>query len=225
MRHWYDFQLEDVERRITEMKAPKLLDAGCGTGSESLWFALNGAQVTAVDIDDRLLGVAKARHANLVTEGHDLAPCVFNKQKILDVTGTYDLIWLEQAFHHMEPREQVVAKLADLLAPGGLVLFCETNAWNPLLQFQFYRMRRFKTIIKHRGEIWGNERVLTPGRLAKHMKDAGLTVTQKKYYRVFPAGAAFDRMLSFEERAARLGLSVVAPFVFTHYGLVAQKPF
>ena len=224
MRHWYDFQLRDIERLLKEKVAPKLLDAGCGTGTESLWFALNGADVTAIDIDDHLLAVANARRTFLIEQELELASCRFKKQKILDATGTYDFIWLEQAFHHMEPREDVVAKLADLLAPEGYILFCETNAWTPLLQYQFYRLRKFKFIIRHQGEIWGNERVLTPGRLAKHMAGAGLSVEHRNYFRIFPSGERFDRMLSFEKTVEQAGLSIVAPFLFTHYGLVAQKP-
>lgn len=179
MRYWYDFQLTDINALLAKMRSPRLLDAGCGNGTESLWFALNGANVTAVDIDEKLLDVAQHRLEDL--RQHSSAPlqCTFSKKKILDVEGKYDLIWLEQAFHHMEPREQVVSKLADLLTPGGYVVFCETNAWNPLLQLQFFKLRRFRTIIRYHGEVWGNERILTAGRLAKHLRSAGLRVTQK----------------------------------------------
>lgn len=42
---------------------PRLLDAGCGLGSEAILFSLLGAKVIGVDLDEERLEVARARVA------------------------------------------------------------------------------------------------------------------------------------------------------------------
>jgi hypothetical protein len=47
---------------------------------------------------------------------------------------------------HLEPRADVVAKLARLVVPGGHVVFSEANGWNPLLQAFLFKLRGTKTM-------------------------------------------------------------------------------
>lgn len=223
LRFWYDFQLLEINRLVQTLDAPRLLDAGCGIGTESLWFALNGASVTAIDIDDRFLSVGASRLADLERFcGRSLA-CTFERRSISQMEGEFDLIWLEHSFHHMEPRNEVVQKLESLLAPGGYLVFCETNAWNPLLQWQFFMLRGWQTVIKHKGEQWGNERVLTPGSLSRWFERVGLQTISTQYYRVFPAGPRFEWTLDLEKSAENPWVQKMLAPIFTHYSLVAQK--
>lgn len=224
IRHWYDFQLEDITTLVQSIKAPQVLDAGCGTGTESLWFALNGASVTGIDIDDAFLALADARRKELENTIGRALDCRFSRTPILKMSGRFDLIWLENAFHHMEPRDRVVQKLADLLVPGGHLVFCETNAWNPLLQWQFYQLRGTQTITHYEGEMWGNERILTPGSLTRQLRNVGLRPLRTRYFRNFPASAKFESLLQFERLLAGLPFNRLAAPIFTHYGLIAQKP-
>lgn len=224
MRYWYDFQVQQIERLIEKKDGMRVLDAGCGSGTESLWFSYKGADVTAIDIDDRFLDVARARLKDLQSQTSRTLNCRFERKPITHMTGAFDIIWLEHSFHHMEPRDQVVETLSALLAPGGHLVFCETNAWNPLLQWQFFRLRGRETIIEHQGEIWGHERVLTPGKLSKHLKKVGLEVVTQNYYRIFPSNPWYERTLTFERMAQKSRLAWILAPLFTHYEMVAKKP-
>jgi len=137
------------------------------------------------------------------------------------------VIWLEQAFHHLEPREVVTEKIADLLKPGGHVVFQESNALNPFIQALLFRHRGFKTIIhSNRGGkrySYGNERILSARSLARSMAKVGVDKKSVRYFRCFPANRFFDRLFGIEKFMVALQASGIVAPIFTHYNLVAQR--
>ena len=155
--------------------------------------------------------------------------CRFENCSILDFQDKhgFDVIWLEQAFHHLEPRAVVIEKIADLLKPGGHVIFSESNALNPFIQALLFRRRGFKTI-KHsnRNGKWhsfGNERILSARSLAHLMAKVGVDRKSVRYFRCFPANSFFDRLFGIEKLAVALQASGIVAPIFTHYNLVAQR--
>ena len=134
------------------------------------------------------------------------------------------MIWMEQAFHHLEPRAKVLKQIAKLLRPGGRVVFSEANALNPLLQLQLLRARGFKmfyTVETGRGKvIYGNERVLSRGSLKRLLRGVGIEHVSSRYYRLFPARAMFEPLFGLERRIP--SSFWLAP-IFTHYNLVGRK--
>jgi SAM-dependent methyltransferase len=133
------------------------------------------------------------------------------------------LIWLEQAFHHLEPRDEVVRRIAKLLRPGGHVVFSEANAFNPLLQLQGLLMRGLKTRVTVETELgmvsWGHERILSRGALKRLLRRVGIVQVSSRYYRLFPSWPVFESMFALERRMSSFWL----PPVFTHYNLVGRK--
>jgi 2-polyprenyl-3-methyl-5-hydroxy-6-metoxy-1,4-benzoquinol methylase len=219
VRHWYARQSRELVELIHTGKTPRVLEVGCGCGTESLWAAIQGGDVTGIDIDPELQAVAKARLALLDPAGEQLR-CEFRRTSVLDVDEgkPFDIIFLEQSFHHLEPRADVVAKLARLVASGGHVIFSEANAWNPLLQAFLFRLRGTKTIIHHMGHTWGHERITVPSALIRNFAPYKLAPVGLEYFRVFPNIPVADR-LGFVDRAVP---SFVKP-AFTHYNLVLQR--
>jgi len=221
--YWYDHQLRDIDRLIAAGDRPRVLDAGAGTGSESLWFAQNGARVLGIDVDQAALALARERLDLLSARLGVPLECTFDVCPILDVSGTFDIVWLEQAFHHMEPRGEVLDKLASLVVPGGHLVFSEANAWNPLIQAVLYRLRGRRTVIRHQGVLWGHERILTPRRLARLVRSVGFETVSRHYFRVFPAGARYERLFGMERALCRPALQRLAFPIYTHYSLVARR--
>jgi len=224
---WYDNQLNEMLEALEKCPGARILDAGCGTGSESLFLALKGAHVTGIDVSPGKIKIANARQEHLRDSARVEFDLDFYQQSILDVEGTYDLIWLEQAFHHMEPRARIVQQLADLLAPGGRLFFSEANGWNPLLQVKLFKQRGFDTIKRTKtseGElIWGDERILTPMSLKRCLKKAGLKLESRRYFRIFPSGERFDTLLNMERALCDLPIAGVLAPLFSHYSFVAKK--
>ena len=75
----------------------------------------------------------------------------------------YEIIWLNNTFHHIEPRERFAEKIDSLLESCGIVIFTKTNSLNMFFQIQFLKWRGFRTITDlklENGKIvpHGNER-------------------------------------------------------------------
>jgi len=98
------------------------LDAGCGHGSEALWLAARGWQVTAVDFSATVLAHGRSVAATL---GPDIAEHVDWVEGDLAIwtpeTGIYDLV--SSLYVHVAGSvADMVSRLATGVAPGGTLL-------------------------------------------------------------------------------------------------------
>ena len=226
LRHHYSGQTEEIGRLIAEKREPSLLEVGGGCGTEALWFALRGARVLAVDVNNERLAVARARQ-KIVEQGIGRPLNLeFRFCSLFDLPAepSFDLVWMEQAFHHVEPRAQVYDTIAGLLKRDGHVVISEANAWNPFLQLVLFRRRGFQTIVERTTEqgehiLYGNERITIPTVLARGFADAGIVQQSVRYFRVLPNVRAADAFLSLEKWVPHQA----AP-LFSHYNYVGRKP-
>lgn len=220
VRHWYERQTQELMELIRDRKNPGLLEVGCGCGTEALWAAIQGADVTGIDISDDLLAVARARLKVIECHSKDHLRCDFQQMSVLylDETNLFDIIFLEQTFHHLEPREKVIAKLSRLVTPRGYIILSETNGWNPLIQAFLFKLRGMKTIIQHQGHLWGHERITLPFSIVRHFRPFGLRPISLQYYRALPNIRVAD-YLCFVDR----NLPAFFKPLFTHYNLVLQR--
>ncbi len=107
-----------VERRLRGAEIRRVLDVGCGPGTNAPRFA--AADYVGVDINEDYLAIARARHRGRFIQA-DLA------RADLSSLGTFDTILVNSFLHHL-PDEVVVrllAQLRDRLAPGGHVHLLE----------------------------------------------------------------------------------------------------
>lgn len=224
-RHHYEDQTREVRALISQSGAPRLLEVGCGCGTEAIWFALQGARVVAIDILAKRLAVARARQAFVEGIIGRRLPLAFRHQSLFDIDGseTFDIIWMEQVFHHIEPRAEVYATVSRLLRPGGSVVISEANGWNPLLQAVLFRKRGFNTIVDRKSpnggrELYGEERITIPSVLSRGLRAAGVERQSVRYFRTLPNVPMADRLLPLEHMIPRFA----AP-LFTHYNYVGRK--
>ncbi|MBE3000481.1 methyltransferase domain-containing protein [Nocardiopsis sp. HNM0947] len=98
------------------------LDAGCGTGTDALWLAGQGWQVTAVDIAENALETARARAQEL---GAPVAGRVHWQCEDLTTwqppAGGYALVYSHYV-HTDAPYADLYRRLAAAVAPGGTLL-------------------------------------------------------------------------------------------------------
>ena len=227
--HWYRNQVREIEALIADGEQPRLLEIGVGSGTEALWFAWLGADVTGIDVLPYEVDVANERLGILEQQSGRTLNCDMRTCPVLQFTDSegFDVIWLEQAFHHLEPRAEVVAKLSELLRPGGKIVFSEANALNPLLQLQIFMQRGFKTTVEVQLDghttIWGNERILSAAALQKALATAGIRKTELRYFRLFPSHAMFDSLFWLEKWLTAVShVKILAP-IYSHYNFVGVK--
>lgn len=217
----YDARIEPVLHHAKSKG--RVLEVGSGFGTELLYLALQGVEVKGIEVNSEWVNISRKRQ-KILEEEVGPVPAEVIHVNIMELDGQYDVIWMKETFHHLEPRKDVVAKLADCLAPGGVIIIEEPNAWNPLIQAQYLKIRGFNTIVEktdpNTGEkyIYGNERLLTPLQLSclfKHHQIKGSV----EYLRLLPTKLAHLKYLTglarFIEGLTR-GSRILLPF-YVHY--------
>jgi cyclopropane fatty-acyl-phospholipid synthase-like methyltransferase len=110
----------DLADRITG----SVLDAGCGTGENALFFASRGQKVTGIDFLAEPIQRAKKKAAERVVTATFL---VMDALDLKDLPEVFDSVIDSGLFHVFsdEDRRRYVGGLASVLMPGGrLFLLC-----------------------------------------------------------------------------------------------------
>jgi 2-polyprenyl-3-methyl-5-hydroxy-6-metoxy-1,4-benzoquinol methylase len=97
-----------------------VLDAGCGTGEYSSWFASRGAKVTGIDLSDGSL-----REAKKYVESLSLDNVALEKRSVLDTgfaDNTFDFVYCTGVLHHTPDPFGGLRELTRVLRPGGKIL-------------------------------------------------------------------------------------------------------
>jgi len=108
----------------------KVLEIGCGTGVFTRIFAETQATITAVDISPHLLRIASRkdyRYNNVTFLNKNFAEC--------ELDGPFDAVIGSSILHHLDI-ESALARIFNLLKPGGVLCFAEPNMLNPQIFLQ-----------------------------------------------------------------------------------------
>jgi len=106
------------------------LEIGCGTGIFTEMFARTGTSLIAVDISTDLLQQARRR-------GLSVGQVQFLERRFEDceVDGPFDAVIGSSVLHHLDI-EAALARIYELLKPGGVMSFAEPNMLNPQIMIQ-----------------------------------------------------------------------------------------
>jgi SAM-dependent methyltransferase len=108
-----------------QVQPGRALDLGCGTGTNVIYLAQHGFEVTGVDISSRAIARAgrKIRRVGLAQQAHVYAGDV-TRLDTLPVAGLFDLALDIGCFHVLDSptRTRYIAGLAGHARPGGLYL-------------------------------------------------------------------------------------------------------
>ena len=114
---------------LAPVEGKKLLDLGCGAGETSVYFALRGADVTALDISPEMIEVAK-RLADLHKVKLKLHTGVAEKLPFKD--GEFDIVFCNGVLHHVD-LIPALKEVRRVLRPGGRAAFIEPLKHNPVI--------------------------------------------------------------------------------------------
>lgn len=112
-------------------KGKKVLEIGCGIGTDTINFARHGAQVTAVDLTEKSLEVARQRAKVFGLEDR-IRFVQANAEKLSDYVAPeqYDLIYSFGVIHHTPNPERVLEEIRKFTGPDSTVKIMVYNRWS-----------------------------------------------------------------------------------------------
>jgi len=170
----------------------KVLDLGCGIGTQAIEFMKYGADVTAVDISTESLEIARKR---AVAEGLD--PYIFFKadiENLLNPDTDYDLVYSFGVIHHTPHPEEAVKQAYKVLKEGGEFRLMVYNrySWKALWIILTYgkgQFWRWKELIPQHSEAQTGCPITftyTKKEIKELLESAGFTVEQMWVDHIFP---------------------------------------
>jgi len=106
-----------------------VLEIGCGTGLfTGKVFDLTGAKITATDLSEDLLNLAKAKNPNAVFMVDDAMKMSFKNE-------TFDVVFGSSVLHHLD-MTIALKEILRVMKPGGRMVFAEPNMINPQILVQ-----------------------------------------------------------------------------------------
>lgn len=174
--YFAQYKIVEVARRLKRLRLcpQRVLDFGCGIGNSAphLRDAFPQAQITAVDVSEKSLSVARARFpgaADFVAYDPKGAPP--------GPAEGYDLIFSACVFHHIDAADHVAIfrRLRERLAPGGAMAIFEHNPVNPVSRY-----------IVATCPFDENAVLIPAGELAKRQRAAGFRHVDVAYTGFFP---------------------------------------
>lgn len=155
-----------------DLSQKKLLDVGCGLGESSVYFALKGAHVVAMDISPQMVAktLELARHHQVAERVTGLTVSAEHFQL---PEKEFDIVYAANVFHHVTNLEETLRLIASALKPGGQLVCWDPIAYNPAINIyrrmtlggnrthdehplkfsQLKTFRKFFVEVKHR-EFW-----------------------------------------------------------------------
>lgn len=124
-----------ILKQIGPLKGKKVLDVGCGLGESSVYFALQGAVVTASDISPEMVNLTKR-----LAEKHkvELETRVASAEELSENPDQFDVIYVANLLHHIEDKEVFLKNMHKCLKAGGVFCSWDPLKYNPIINI--YRM-------------------------------------------------------------------------------------
>jgi len=128
-------------------KGTKVLEIGCGIGTDTINFARNGAQVTAVDVSEESIRLAKNR-AEVFGVQDSIRFYCGNAEELgsLIPPEQYDLVYSFGVIHHTPHPERVLEQVRQFIKPGTTIR---------IMVYYRYSWKVFWIVMKYGwGQFW-----------------------------------------------------------------------
>ena len=184
---------EEALRLLAEAGRPmSILDCGCGWGTHALLFAFLGARVIGAELIEERLHIGRVRLEWYRKQANRPLDVEFMARNIFPVLRerSCEMVWICQAISHIHPAEDFLDQLYETMPPGGWVVISDANWLHPLTRWHLYKQywrvhkklrwyshSRYKDPATGEPVEMAEERVFSPGGLARLVRRSGFEVT------------------------------------------------
>jgi ubiquinone/menaquinone biosynthesis C-methylase UbiE len=107
----------------------RLLEVGCGTGTDLLQFARGGAEVTGVDLTPRSIEIARKRFEVYRADGRF---AIGDAESLSFPDESFDVVYSFGVLHHTPDTERAISEVRRVLRRGGkaiVMLYCRASLY------------------------------------------------------------------------------------------------
>lgn len=124
-------------------KGKKLLEVGCGLGTDSKQFAKNGADVTAIDLSS--IELAKKHFDVYGLKGNFLK---MDMQHLAFKDNSFDVVYSCGVIHHTPHIEKTIEEIYRVLKPGGeiVIMIYHKNSYYYYGSIMFFKKIGFRLL-------------------------------------------------------------------------------
>ena len=129
----YEITLDRVRAHLKP--ADRVLEIGCGTGTTALKLADAAAEITATDVSGKMIEIAqrKADAANVSNVSFEVAEV----DAIEARAASLDAVLALSLIHLLEDRDRAIARVFELLKPGGIFVSSTVCLGDSMKWFRF----------------------------------------------------------------------------------------
>jgi SAM-dependent methyltransferase len=128
-----------------DLRGKLLLDIGAGLGESSVYFALRGADVTALDLSPGMVDCAVALGK---THGVSIRGIVQSGEQLEVPQEHFDIVYVANTIHHVTNKNLLFQQMHRALKPGGRFFSYDPLGYNPVIEIY----RRMATKVRTEDE-------------------------------------------------------------------------
>ena len=176
-------------------KGKKILEVGCGLGTDTINFARHGAEVTSVELSEQSLEIAKQR-AKVYGLDNRIKFYLANAEELKKIVAVepYDLIFSFGVIHHTPNPENIIKQIRSYVHPGSTIKIMVYNrySWKVFWilltygKFQFWKLRELIARYSEAQEGCPVTYAYTRGEVTKLLESNGFKVTEILIDHIFP---------------------------------------
>ncbi|MEO6569594.1 MAG: class I SAM-dependent methyltransferase [Opitutaceae bacterium] len=139
-------EMRFIRQQLGDLRGKTLLDVGCGLGEASVYFAMEGATVTASDISPGMCDAAKRL---AVANGVSIDTHVVAVEDMkMPPERQFDLVYTGNTLHHADI-PVMLDRILPHLKPDGVFVSWDPVAYNPLINVYRAMAKEVRTEDEH----------------------------------------------------------------------------
>jgi SAM-dependent methyltransferase len=119
-----------ILQKMGDLRGRRVLDIGAGLGESSVYFGLQGAEVTAADISPLMVENVRKLAAKYAVK---VTGIVSSAESLCVSENYFDFVYVANAIHHIHDRERLFRQIYLALKPGGMFISYDPLAYNPII--------------------------------------------------------------------------------------------